>query len=152
MLGIHTDCKKPIEGHEGNESGGTCSFAGTINKVGRQKDEDYIEEINVACDALDAKLTTRTAKWYIHGDYTTSNESLNQKFLKFRPKMIHFRKSERARLLFAAMDWNAQLYHIDSSCVGGAEGNSLEEILKYRMAWRQELLDVLLSVVVPVTV
>ena len=145
MLGHHERCKPVQEGEEANDDCGTCKYAGKTEKVGRQNDAAYASEVNAACDVLDGRLNAKTAKNYLHGDFTTSNECFNKYALTYRPKLIHFKKSELARLLFAAMDWNAQRNHIDSSCLGGIEGETYEQILLFRLGWRNELLEKLME-------
>ena len=148
MLGYHQNCKSvPVGQQDGNPDVGTCELAGTICKKGRQNDQDFIFEVNSTCDVLEKPYNAKICECYLHDDFTTSNESFNQKLLFFRPKSTHFTKSERPRLIFAAMDWNAQSIHIDSSCVGRAsvEGDTLEQILAYRLAWRSRLLAKLMA-------
>ena len=43
------------------------------------------------------------------------------------------------------MDWNAKKNHILRSCIGGPEGATLEEVLKYRESWREEVLERMLA-------
>lgn len=139
MSGRHGEyCRPPF---------GTCCEANEEKLPrGRQCNPDYCEEVRVVFDEMmKGRWSEREARYYTMGVYTAQVESFNKFVLFYRPKLVHFHRCELARVMCAAMDWNANKNHVLRSCIGGPEGDTLEAVVKYRKSWREEVLEHMLA-------
>ena len=139
MCGLHGEyCRPPL---------GTCCGADEEKLPrGRQCNPDYRKEVReVFAQMMKGKWSVREAQYYTMGVYTAQVESFNRFLLFYRPKLVHFHKCELARVMCAAMDWNAKKNHVLRSCIGGPEGDTLDEVVAFRESWRDEVLKHMLA-------